>query len=96
MTASTPPRRRNLSFYEFEVSMVNDVWLMRVEEGLSAHFREEDGSSRPGVQWAIGLTRGEEIYRVLVKALLAFFGRAGARYLHWKSIGIGRLNATDL
>jgi hypothetical protein len=51
--------------------MVDDVWLMRVEDGLSAHFKEEDGSSRPGVQWAIGLKRGEEIYRVLVKALLA-------------------------
>ena len=51
--------------------MTDDVWLMRVEDGLSAHFKEEDGSSRPGVQWAIGLKRGDEIFRVLVKALLA-------------------------
>jgi hypothetical protein len=45
-------------------------WLMRVENGLSAHFKEPNGASRPGVHWAIGLKRGEETYKVLVKALL--------------------------
>lgn len=44
---------------------------MRVEGGLSAHFLQPDGPSRPGVQWAIGLKQGEKTYTVQVKALLA-------------------------
>jgi hypothetical protein len=48
-----------------------EPWLMRVEGGLSAHFKVPDGPSRPGVQWAIGLKQGEKIYSVLVKALFA-------------------------
>jgi hypothetical protein len=44
---------------------------MRVESGLSAHFKEPNGSSRPGVHWAIAVTRGAETHKVLVKALLA-------------------------
>lgn len=48
-----------------------EPWLMRVESGLSAHFKVPDGPSRPGVQWTIGLKQGENIYQVLVKALLA-------------------------
>jgi hypothetical protein len=51
--------------------MAENDWLMRVEGGLAAHFKEADGSSRPGVDWAIGLKRGEETCTVLVKALLA-------------------------
>jgi len=45
-------------------------WLMRVESGLSAHFKEPNGSSRPGVHWAIAVTRGAETHKVLVKVLL--------------------------
>jgi hypothetical protein len=45
-------------------------WLMRVENGLSARFKEPNGNSRPGVHWTIGLKRGEETYQVLVKAFL--------------------------
>lgn len=51
--------------------MSNDQWLMRIERGLSAHFKESDGSSRPGVEWAVGLKRGDELHTVTVKALLA-------------------------
>jgi hypothetical protein len=51
--------------------MSDDNWLMRIESGLSAHFKEEDGASRPGVQWTVGLKHGEQTYTVLVKALLA-------------------------
>ncbi len=50
--------------------MSDGEWLMRVENGLSAHFKEPDGTSRPGVHWAIGIKRGEETFKVLVKALL--------------------------
>jgi hypothetical protein len=48
-----------------------EQWLMRVEGGLSAHFKVPGGPSRPGVQWAIGLKQGERTYNVLVKALFA-------------------------
>jgi hypothetical protein len=48
----------------------DNEWLMRVENGLSAHFKEAGGKSRPGVHWAIGIKRGEETFKVLVKALL--------------------------
>lgn len=51
--------------------MSDGDWLMRVENGLSAHFKEEGGGSRPGVHWAIGIKRGQETYKVLVKALLS-------------------------
>ena len=51
--------------------MSQTEWLMRVENGLSAHFKEPDGGSRPGVHWTIGLKQGEKTYQVLVKALLA-------------------------
>lgn len=50
---------------------MTDQWLMRVEGGLSAHFKVPNGPSRPGVHWAIGLKHGEETYKVLVKALFA-------------------------
>lgn len=50
---------------------MHDQWLMRVEGGLAAHFKVPNGPSRPGVHWAIGLKRGEETHKVLVKALFA-------------------------
>lgn len=50
--------------------MSDGDWLMRVENGLAAHFKEPNGGSRLGVHWAIGLKRGAETHTVLVKALL--------------------------
>jgi hypothetical protein len=50
---------------------MSEPWLMRIERGLSAHFKQADGSSRPGVEWAVGLKRGDELHTVMVKALLA-------------------------
>lgn len=46
-------------------------WLMRVEGGISAHFKVPNGPSQPGVHWAIGLKNGEKTYKVMVKALFA-------------------------
>jgi len=51
--------------------MSDGEWLMRIEGGLSAHFKEPNGASRPGVHWTVGLKHGEKTYKVLVKALLA-------------------------
>jgi len=46
-------------------------WLMRIEGGLNAHFKQPDGSSRPGTDWKVGLKRGEESYVVFVRAYLS-------------------------
>jgi hypothetical protein len=62
-----------------ETTMAEGEWLMRVENGLSAHFKEEGGGSRPGVHWTIGLKHGEETYTVLVKGLLADDATADTR-----------------
>jgi hypothetical protein len=50
---------------------MTDDWLMRVEGGLAAHFKVDNGPSRPDIHWAIGLKQGDKTYKVLVKALLA-------------------------
>ena len=50
--------------------MAQNQWLMRIENGLSAHFKQPHGPSRPGVMWSVGLKRGEETYTVMVKGLL--------------------------
>jgi hypothetical protein len=50
---------------------IQTEWLMRVEEGLSAHFKKPNGDSQPGVQWTIGLKQGDKTYTVIVIALLA-------------------------
>ena len=46
-------------------------WLVRIEGALNAHFKQPDGSSRPGTDYAVGLKRGDEAQRVLVRAYLA-------------------------
>src|SRR5919206_4142491 len=46
-------------------------WLMRIEGGLAAHFKQPDGTSRPGTDWLVGLKRGAEEYKVRVRALLS-------------------------
>jgi hypothetical protein len=44
---------------------------MRIEGSLAAHFNEQNGPSRPGIMWTVGLKHGEETYKVMVKGLLA-------------------------
>ena|SRR5437868_11678126 len=46
-------------------------WLMRIERGLAAHFKQPDGSSRPGTDWMVGLKRGDDEYHVSVRAYLS-------------------------
>lgn len=52
-------------------SAANDPWLMRIEDGMSAHFLQPTGASRPGIDWRIGLKRGEEIHTVMVRTYAA-------------------------
>jgi hypothetical protein len=50
---------------------MTDQWLMRVEGGLSAHFKQPSGPSRPGTDWTIGLKRGDATHTVRVRAYLS-------------------------
>ena len=59
--------------------MSDNPWLMRVEKGLSAHFNQADGPSRPGVVWSIGLKHGEALYTVMVKTLFQDDATAATR-----------------
>ena len=51
--------------------MSEPQWLLRIESGLAAHFIQPDGSSRPGTDWAVGLKRGNDEYRIIVRAYLS-------------------------
>jgi hypothetical protein len=51
--------------------MSESQWLLRIESGLAAHFFQPDGSSRPGTDWMVGLKRGPDEYKVIVRAYLS-------------------------
>jgi hypothetical protein len=51
--------------------MSESQWLMRIEGALAAHFKQADGSSRPGTDWAVGLKNGDKTYKVFVRAYLS-------------------------
>jgi hypothetical protein len=51
--------------------MANQQWQARVEGALHAHFKQDDGSSRPGTDWKVGLKRGDETHIIFVRAYLA-------------------------
>ncbi|HYX42643.1 MAG TPA: hypothetical protein VE821_13140 [Pyrinomonadaceae bacterium] len=59
--------------------MSEPQWLLRIESGLAAHFIQPDGSSRPGTDWAVGLKRGNDEYRVIVRAYLSADATAATR-----------------
>jgi len=43
---------------------------MAVESGLSAHFKQPDGPSLPGVDWLVRIERDGRIHHARVRALL--------------------------
>ena len=51
--------------------MEESQWQMRVEDSLSAHFFQPDGSSRPGTDWGMALQRGDSTYQVMVRSYLS-------------------------
>lgn len=55
------------------------VWLMRIEGGLSAHFKLADFTSRPGTLWQVALKRGDELRTAAVKDLLTSDATAATR-----------------
>jgi hypothetical protein len=60
-------------------TMPDQRWLMRVESGLAAHFKQENGPSRPGTLWTVGIKHGDEQYHAMVKGLLADDATAATR-----------------
>jgi hypothetical protein len=46
-------------------------WQAKIDGTLSTHFKQPDGSSRPGFDYKISLKQGERIHRFLVRAYLA-------------------------
>ena len=51
--------------------MADEQWQARVEAALNAHFKQGDGSSRPGTDWKIGLKHGDDMQTIFVRAYLA-------------------------
>jgi hypothetical protein len=51
--------------------MSDEQWQGRIEGALEAHFKQPNGSSRPGKDWKIGLKRGADIHTIFVRAYLA-------------------------
>jgi hypothetical protein len=47
---------------------VQSKWIIRITGYLQAHFWQLDGTSRPGIDWAVSLTRNSEAKRILVRA----------------------------
>ena len=71
--------------------MSSEGWQARIEGTLNAHFKQEDGSSRPGTDYKIGLKHGEQVHQIFVRAYLAAdltpAARADAHYLGQTVIG---------
>lgn len=51
--------------------MSQSQWLMRIEGAMDAHFKQEDGTSKPGTDWKVGLKNGDATYTVFVRAYLS-------------------------
>lgn len=52
-------------------------WQITVLKGLKAHFRQPDGSSELGTDWAVALTQGAQEHRILVRAYTDDFASIG-------------------
>ncbi len=50
--------------------MAASEWQARIEGALNAQFKQPEGGSRPGADYAVGLKRGDETRRIIVRAYL--------------------------
>jgi hypothetical protein len=50
-------------------------WQIAVLQGLQAHFKQPDGSSKPGTDWAVALRDGEREHRILVRSYIVAVGQ---------------------
>src|SRR5580704_11660111 len=49
-------------------AMEDPRWKIEITGGLNAHFKQPDGPSMPGTDWAVSLKRGAENHRILVRS----------------------------
>jgi len=54
-------------------------FTMAIESGLSAHFKQADGPSLPGVDWLVRIERAGSTHHVRVRAVLARDASAATR-----------------
>jgi hypothetical protein len=54
-------------------------WLVRVDGALQAHFKQDEGPSKPGTDYKIGLKHGADDYQIFVRAYLSPDLSAAAR-----------------
>ena len=60
-------------------------WGVRIDGALQAHFKQENGPSRPGTDFALSLKQGDTEHRIMVRAYLADDMSAAARQdLHYQ------------
>jgi hypothetical protein len=43
---------------------------MRIEGVMSAEFEQDNGESRPGIIWSVGLKLDNKVYKAMVKTFL--------------------------
>jgi hypothetical protein len=43
-------------------------WTIAVVDALRAHFKQADGTSRPGVDWAVSLTKPGQERRIIIRS----------------------------
>ena len=55
-------------------------WQIEVTGALAADFIQPDGSSKPGMDWAVSLTRASEAKRIIVRAYDAAVTRASPEH----------------
>ena len=48
--------------------MENPGWGIEITGGLNAHFKQPNGPSKPGTDWAVTLKRGAEDHRIFVRS----------------------------
>lgn len=59
--------------------MATEPWQARVDGAMRAHFKQADGTTRPGTDYKIGLKRGDAVCQIFVRAYLAADLTAAAR-----------------
>jgi hypothetical protein len=52
-------------------------WQITVLQGLKAHFKQPQGTSKPGTDWAVAVRNGAQEYRILVRAFAEDVGDCG-------------------
>jgi hypothetical protein len=60
-------------------------WQIEVTDALPASFIQPDGSSKPGMDWAVSLTRNAEEKRIIVRAYDAVAKAPPERGAHLES-----------